>query len=233
MPASLTIVIPTLNAAHLLPETCDALLSGVTDGLIAGMILTDGGSTDTIVEAAEALGATLVTGPPGRGGQIARGVAAATTPWVLILHADTHLGPDWVAAARHHMQAHPDDAGWFHLEFRATGLAPRIVAGGANLRSRFLGLPYGDQGLLVARQTLDQVGGIPDLPLMEDVALARRLKSRLRPLGATAHTSASRYQAQGWTRRTLANLTTLARYALGTPPKTLAKTYEKSRSTPK
>ena len=174
---------------------------------------------------------------PARQGAAARshaGVAAATTPWVLILHADTHLGPDWVeAAARHHMQAHPDNAGWFHLKFRATGLAPRIVAGGANLRSRFLGLPYGDQGLLVARQTLDEVGGIPDLPLMEDVALARRLKSRLRPLGPTAHTSASRYQAQGWTRRTLANLTTLACYALGTSPKTLAKTYEKSRSTPK
>ena len=164
MPASISVVIPTLNAAHLLPETCDALLSGVTDGLIAELVLSDGGSEDEIEDVAKALGATFITAPKGRGEQIARGVAAARAPWVLILHADTHLSEGWADAVRRHIQQHPDDAGWFHLSFRAKGIAPKLVALGANLRSRWFGLPYGDQGLLVSRSTLADVGGIPKFP---------------------------------------------------------------------
>lgn len=227
MPATLSVVIPTLNAAHLLPATTDALLPGVTDGLIAELVISDGGSTDGIDEVAAALGARLVTGDKGRGGQIARGVGAAKAPWVLILHADTHLSEDWTEAARRHMSAAPDKAGWFRLAFRARGLAPVIVAGGANLRARFLGLPYGDQGLLVAKSTLAEIGGIPEIPLMEDVVLARRLKRRLIGLDATAFTSASRYEAEGWARRVAVNLGTLARFFLGKSPEELLQRYEK------
>ena len=227
MPATLSVVIPTLNAAHLLPATTDALLSGVTDGLIAELVLSDGGSTDGINEVAEALGAFLVTGEKGRGGQIARGVEAAKAPWVLILHADTHLSDDWAEAARRHMSEAPEKAGWFRLAFRARGMAPRIVAHGANLRARFLGLPYGDQGLLVTKSTLAEIGGIPEIPLMEDVALARRLKGRLTPLDATAFTSPSRYEAEGWFRRSTSNLGTLARYLLGASPEDLVNRYNK------
>ena len=226
MPAPLSVIIPTLNATDALPGTCNALLEGVTDGLIGELILSDGGSSDGIREMARELGATLVTGPKGRGTQIARGVAAAQSPWLLILHADTHLSEGWTKAALHHMQHHADMAGWFHLKFRAPGFAPRSVAAGANLRSRLLGLPYGDQGLLISANLLGDVGGIPDLPLMEDVALARRLKSRLRPLGATAETSANRYLQDGWARRVARNLWTLARYLSGASPEDLARRYD-------
>ncbi|MCV6594771.1 MAG: TIGR04283 family arsenosugar biosynthesis glycosyltransferase [Silicimonas sp.] len=227
MPAQISVVIPTLNAASALPATADALLEGVTDGLIGELILSDGGSGDEITEVAEALGAELITGAPGRGGQIARGVAEARFDWVLILHADTHLSEGWARAARAHMQDHKGDAGWFRLAFRARGLAPRITAGGANLRSKLFDLPYGDQGLLVARTTLARAGGVPELPLMEDVALARRLKGHLRPIEATAQTSAARYLAEGWLRRIARNLTTLTRYALGAKPENLAARYSK------
>lgn len=229
MSAPITVIIPTLNATQALPATTEALLPGLTDGLIAELILTDGGSSDDIASVARELGARLITGPKGRGGQIARAVAAANTPWLLILHADTHLSENWSEAARHHMETMPDKAGWFRLSFRATGLAPRLVAGGANLRARHLGLPYGDQGLLLHRDTLDKVGGYPEIPLMEDVALARQLKGHLVPLEATAQTSAARYQAQGWTRRVLRNLSTLLRYRLGQSPAALVDRYEGTR----
>lgn len=226
MPAPIAVIIPLINAAHALPATTEALLGGLTDGLVAELILSDGGSKDGISEVAGELGATLVTGPRGRGGQIARGIAAARAPWMLILHADTHLSDGWAQAVRSHMEDHPDKAGWFRLGFRANGFAPRLVAAGANLRARLLGLPYGDQGLLVARATLEEVGGVPVIPLMEDVALARRLKGRLRPLDAIAFTSAERYEAEGWLRRSIRNLGTLMRYLLGASPKELVTRYE-------
>ena len=227
MPAPVSVVIPTLNSASCLPATCDALLSGATDGLVRELVISDGGSSDGIEEIARELGATLVVGRPGRGAQIARGVAVAAAPFVLILHADTWLSDGWTMEARRLIEHYPERAGYFRLRFRAPGLAPRFVAGGANLRSRVLGLPYGDQGLVVARRTLDEAGGVPEVPLMEDVVLARRLKGRLMPLHADALTSADRYVRDGWTRRVALNLTTLARFAAGADPEDLVRGYDR------
>lgn len=227
MPASLSVIIPTLNAATALPQTTDALLAGATDGLIRELVISDGGSTDQTRDAATELGALWISGPPGRGGQIARGIAASSAPWLLILHADTHLSEGWPDAVRRHMASSPEVAGYLRLRFRAAGAMPALVAGGANLRSKWLGLPYGDQGLLISRGLLDDIGGYPELPLMEDVALARRLNRRLRLLDAEAHTSAERYLRDGWARRITQNLGTLLRYLLGADPKKLVTRYSR------
>ncbi len=229
MTAPLTIIIPTLNAAAALPATTDALLEGITDGLISELVISDAGSTDQIQDVAEELGAKLVTGAKGRGLQIARGLDTATTPWLLILHADTHLSDGWAATALNHMEHHRNDAGWFQLEFRATGLMPKLVARGANLRARLFDLPYGDQGLLIHRDLLSATGGYPTLPIMEDVAVARQLKGKLRPLDAQARTSAERYEAEGWARRSLKNLSLLARYKIGAKSETLIAKYDGNR----
>ena len=230
MPAPITVVIPTLNAAETLPATAATLMPGLTEGLIAGLVVSDGGSTDETRLIARDLGATIVEGPPGRGGQIARGVATVKAPWCLILHADTRLSPDWVGAAADHLLRHPDRAGFFRLAFDSARLAARVIEGGANLRARRLGLPFGDQGLLISRDLLARVGGIPDHPLMEDVALARALKGRLRPLDATATTSFARYERDGPIRRALDNLALQARYRLGARPEDLARRYDRSSS---
>ena len=225
MPAPISIVIPTLNAADELPETCASLLEGATEGLVRELIVSDGGSEDPTKRIAAELGARWTEGPSGRGGQIRRGAELAKGEWILILHADTHLSPGWANGVRQHMESLPDCAGYFRLSFRAAGLAPRLVASGANLRARAFGLPYGDQGLLVSRALLDDVGGVPDIPLMEDVALARGLKGRLRPLDGYTLTSAERYVRDGWTRRVRRNLGTLARYLIGVPPEKLVTRY--------
>ncbi|NNF90748.1 MAG: glycosyltransferase [Boseongicola sp.] len=225
MPAPLSVVIPTLNAAAELPATSTSLLSGATDGLIRELILSDGGSTDETKAVASQLGAVWLEGPPGRGSQITRAVAVASAPWLLILHADTHLSPEWAGVVQQHMNDHPGKAGYFNLRFRAKGMAPCLVASAANVRSRRLGLPYGDQGLLISHALLDRIGGIPELPLMEDVALARRLRGRLLPLDAVALTSAERYQSRGWLRQSCRNLSTLVRYLLGADPEKLAERY--------
>lgn len=223
MRAPISIVIPTLNAAAELGPCLEALTEGLQAGLIRELIVSDGGSGDGTQALAEAAGALLVSGPPGRGAQLARGVAAAGGEWLLILHADTRLAPGWSGAVSAHL-AGPERAGWFRLRFRGGGVPGRIVAGWANLRSRF-GLPYGDQGLLVPAALLARVGGYPALPLMEDVALARRLRGRLAPLASVAETSAARYLAEGWLRRGARNLWLLARYLAGADPVRLAREY--------
>lgn len=226
MPAPISVVIPTLNAAHTLPRVANTLAAGLDAGLIHQLVISDGGSTDTTIQLAEGLGATLVQGAASRGGQIRRGVEAARADWLLIVHADTELGPDWVEAVRDHLKS-PQTAGYFRLRFRATGWRPAVVAGWANLRSRLFGLPYGDQGLLIHRNLLKSVGGVPDLPLMEDVALARALSGRLLMLHAVASTSAERYVRDGWIRRSLHNAATLARYFMGVRPDRLASDYRR------
>ena len=230
MPATLSVIIPTLNAGEELPETANALLSGVGDGLIRELIVTDGGSSDDTLEIARELGAVIVEGTAGRGQQLWRGVQASQCDWLLLLHADSWLDKGWVTQALDHMNIHPDKAGWFRLRFRATGLGPFILAAGANMRSMLLGLPYGDQGLLISRALLDEIGGIPQIPLMEDVALARSLKGKLRSLDCAIYTSARRYEQGGWIRQPLRNLMTLVRYLLGTSPETLATRYHKKHT---
>nr|WP_281857118.1 TIGR04283 family arsenosugar biosynthesis glycosyltransferase [Litoreibacter halocynthiae] len=227
MSAPFSIVIPTLNAATQLPETLNALMPGLERGMIRDLIVSDGGSTDATLEIAEAAGALVVSGAKGRGGQLHRGAEAAKGEWLLFLHADTHLPPDWVGAAAVHRTGHPNLAAAFRLRFRAKGLAPRIVASWANLRSAALNLPYGDQGLLMSRELYDYSGGYLDQPLMEDVAMARALKGRIRLLDTFAATGAERYVQNGWLRQSLRNFGTLTRYSFGADPEELSKRYHK------
>ncbi|MEL7345222.1 MAG: TIGR04283 family arsenosugar biosynthesis glycosyltransferase [Pseudomonadota bacterium] len=227
MPAPLSIVIPTLNAQDGLARTLAALGPGLAAGIIREVVVSDGGSTDATCSIAEDAGAVVVTGAPGRGGQIGRGVGVSKGDWVLILHADTVLEATWPDAVAAHFARHGGSAGYFRLAFAARGVWPSLVAGGANLRSRVFGLPYGDQGFLVKRAALDAAGGVPDVPLMEDVALARAFKGRLHPLDGVATTSAARYERDGWGRRVMRNLWILLRYRLGADPAALIKAYRR------
>lgn len=227
MRAPISIVIPTLNAGGELGPCLAALTEGLQAGLIRELIVSDGGSGDGTLALAEAAGAVLVTGPAGRGAQIARGIAAAQGEWLLVLHADSWLAPGWAEAVAGHLGR--DSAGWFRLRFRGGGVPGRIVAGWANLRARVFGLPYGDQGLLVPAVLLARLGGYPALPLMEDVALARRLRGHLVPLAGVAATSPARYEAEGWLRRGTRNLGLLARYLAGADPERLAREYARRR----
>ena len=222
MRAPISVVIPTLNAEGQLPESLGALAHGLE--LVRELIVSDGGSADATLRIAEEAGARVVTGPAGRGGQLRRGADAAQGDWILFLHADTHLPAGWADAATAHMPS--GAAGWFRLAFRSRGPGARWTARWANLRSR-AGLPYGDQGLLMPRALYGDVGGFDDVPLMEDVAMARKLRGRLRPIGATVTTSAERYEARGWMRQGARNLGTLARHLAGASPEDLAARYHR------
>lgn len=225
MRAPLSVIIPTLNAETTLPLCLSALMEGLEAGLIRELIVVDGGSTDASAPTAQAWGATVLHKEASRGAQLRHGCAAAQAEWLLILHADTVLQPGWSAHVRRHLAA-PEKAAWFQLRFDQGGFAARVVAAWANLRSRF-GLPYGDQGLLLTAALYAHAGGYQDLPLMEDVALARALKGKLRGLPSVATTSADKYTSQGWVRRGSRNLWTLLRYFAGADAHRLAADYRR------
>lgn len=228
MTAPVSVIIPTLDVADRIGPCLGALGEALMDGVIREVILADGGSSDAIAAVAEGVGARLVAAPRGRGPQLAAGAAAAKGTWLMFVHADTVLGPGWAGAVLTHIRERPERAGWFALRFDSGGPMARLVAGWANLRAAMFGLPYGDQGLLVSRSLYRAAGGYPPIPLMEDVALARRLgRRRLARLGAEAVTSAERYRRDGWFRRGARNLTTLGLYLLGASPDRLARRYER------
>ena len=225
MPAPLSIIIPTLNSAHALPHCVDALLEGLSRHLVRELIISDGGSDDNVDEIADSLGARLVQSAPGRGHQLARGAKHARGEWLLFLHSDSIPDPGWSDHVLRHINAFHGRAGCFRLRFDDRGLFPTWYAGWANIRSGWFSLPYGDQGMLVHRDLYEHIGGYPDIPLMEDVALARKLRGMIRVLNCHVTTGTDSYLRRGWLAGGCQNIFLLLMYFLGISPGVLARWY--------
>ena len=195
---------------------------------IGEIIVADGGSRDDTRRDRASAGARVVAAPRGRGTQLAAGAAAARGDWLLFLHADCRPAPGWEAAVAAFVAAPgaAGRAGYFALALDDPSPAARRLERIVAWRCRALALPYGDQGLLIARALYDAVGGFAAIPLMEDVDLARRLgRRRLAPLGVPAYASARRYREGGYMRRPLRNLLCLSLYFVGVPPRHIARLY--------
>jgi len=216
----LSVVIPTWNAAASLPATLAALAEAPCP-----VILADAGSPDGTSDVARSLGARVLPAPRGRGAQLAAGIAASDTPWLLLLHADTRPAPGWWRAVQAFMERGPG-AGYFDFALDSDSRAARRLERMVAWRCARFALPYGDQGLLIHRDLLDRAGGMRPLPLMEDADLIWRLRP-LRParIGVRAVTSAARFERDGYLRRPARNLCFLAAWLAGVPPRLLARWY--------
>jgi rSAM/selenodomain-associated transferase 2 len=210
-------------------ETLSLLLSDLQSVDVAKeVVVVDGGSCDETVSLAHAAGARVIEAARGRGTQLAAGANAASSDWLLFLHADCRLEAGWEASVRAFCDAPHADGRAGYFDFALDDPAPwarrmeRIVA----WRCRNLALPYGDQGLLIARSLYEMVGGFAPLPLMEDVDLVRRLgRRRLAPIGSRCIASARRYRRDGYGRRALRNLFCLSLYFAGVAPHRIARIY--------
>lgn len=159
-----------------------------------------------------------ISATAGRAHQLNAGVRAANGEWLWLLHADSRLRLDTWPALRGHIGAMPRTLGWFRLAFEQDG--PRLMALnalGANLRARWLGLPFGDQGFVLHRDDAARLGPFdPALACGEDHALvwrARRICLPLRRINGTLSTSARRYAELGWLRTTARHLRLTAQQA--------------------
>ncbi len=226
MPAPLSIIIPTYNAEADLALCLQSLLPGLEAGLIREVIISDGGSTDKTHSIANDSGATILEGNKGRSVQLRAGADTARGDWLLFLHADTALSRDWPERVSDHILDHPSKAAVFELKYRSDARAARWLERRAMRRARWLGLPYGDQGLIISNKLYAEIGGYEDVPLMEDVKIVQAIgKARLRFLSAEARTSAAKYERDGFRRRAWHNASLLGRYLLGASPESLAKRY--------
>ena len=223
----LSIVIPALNAGAAVARTLDAVapsrLARDCEVLVA-----DGGSSDETAAVARRHGARVIETAPGRGVQLAEGARRARGRWLLFLHADTVPADGWSDAVFAYCgdPANRERAATFRFALDDGARAARRLEAIVAWRTRRLGLPYGDQGLLISRGFYDALGGFRPLVLMEDVDLVRRIgRRRLDALDVAAVTSAIRYRQRGYLRRSGRNLVCLGLYFLGVPPRRIARLY--------
>ncbi len=146
----------------------------------------------------------------------------------MFLHADTRLAAGWRGEVTREARDASYLWGCFRLRLDTPAWQARLIERAVRVRVRLFRLPYGDQAMFVRRETLEALGGVPRLPLMEDVALARCF-ARLGPpyrSALSAVTSARRWERDGWWRRSARNVWLLTQYVLGVPPERLARTYQ-------
>ncbi len=221
---SLGIVIPTLNEERALPLLLGDV-SALAEATSLDIVASDGGSTDGTVARALAAGARVARGRPGRARQLNLGARTALGDWLLFLHADSRLSDAARDALRDAVTGPPRfEAAIFRFAIDLPPVGKRFIETGQALREALSGLAYGDQGLLVRRRLFEAVGGYPELPLMEDVALLRTLRRRTRVarLPAALVTSGRRYREHGVVRTWLRHTALISLYLAGLSPARLA-----------
>jgi rSAM/selenodomain-associated transferase 2 len=221
----LSIIMPVLDEATGLGEALAALAPFRARG--AEVIVVDGGSRDRSVDVARPLADQVLVAPRGRAAQMNAGAAAAQGAVLLFLHADTRLPP------------HADELildglrtpvwTWGRFDVRIEGRNPLlpVIATLMNWRSQLTGIATGDQAIFVTREAFAAAGGFPPIPLMEDVALSKRLKRISKPLCLTAPvvTSGRRWEERGVLRTMLLMWRLRLAYFFGAEPAALARRY--------
>ena len=226
---SISIITPVLNEEQQIVPLLGSLAESEGD---FEHIFVDGGSTDQTCVRLHQYPIRLLCSPPGRGLQQNMGARAACGDILLFLHCDTRLPDNFAALIRETLNIPGRVAGAFSLAIDHPGRPYRLVEKGANIRSRLLNLPYGDQALFMKKSVFDQINGFPDHPILEEITLLRRLR-RLGSIGivaAPATTSARRWQQLGIVQTTLINQILLAGFFMGISPQRLARLYFRDSS---
>jgi uncharacterized protein len=226
----ISVIIPTLNEAVNLPPTLACLQKSAQ----LEMIIADGGSQDQTRDIAQKFGAQVIQTPPGRSTQMNQAAHQATGEVLLFLHADTLLPQDWLKWVTQTLENPDIIAGAFELAIDSPQWGLRWIEWGVKWRSRLLQLPYGDQAIFLRAATFQQLGGFPDLGIMEDFVFVRRLQplGRIAIVPVAVQTSARRWESRGLWQTTLINQVILIGFHLGISPDRLRHWYcgHKTRS---
>jgi rSAM/selenodomain-associated transferase 2 len=221
----LSIILPVLDEEAGITAALAAVAPLRTRGV--EVIVVDGGSHDHTVELALPLADRVISAPRGRAAQMNAGAAAAGGEVLLFLHADTRLPPDADRLLLDGLTALSWRWGRFDLRIEGRSALLPVVAAFVNWRSLLTGIATGDQAMFVTRTAFDQVGGFPDIALMEDIELSRRLKRVSRPLclAARVTTSGRRWDERGTLRTILLMWRLRLAHWFGAEPAALARRY--------
>lgn len=215
--ARISIIIPVLNEAINIEQA----VASTQPSTNVEVIVVDGGSNDHTVEIAESLGVKVISAPRGRAAQMNVGALAASGEILLFLHADSRLSVEFDIMVRTALQQPGVMAGAFALRIDGQIWSLRLVEWGVNWRSHFLQMPYGDQGIFLKKEIFYRIGKFPELVLMEDFELIRRLRraGKITIISASILTSARRWLKNGVFKTTLTHQLIIVAYLLGISPK--------------
>ena len=177
----------------------------------------------------------VISGYRGRALQMNAGAAAASGEILLFLHADTRLPAGFDVMVRKIFSTPISTskivAGAFTLKIDAKGIGLRLVEWGVKLRSHFWQMPYGDQAIFLKKKTFQEIGGFPELPIMEDFELIRRLQllGKIAIIPVSVVTSARRWLQKGVFQTTLINQIVIIAYFLGVSPERLRSLYRRGK----
>ena len=231
--SDISVIIPTLNEEEQISNWCKfQSLMGAHDtwaSLPCEIIIVDGGSSDQTVFLARSLGLRVETCSPGRGVQLNHGARMASGKILLFLHADTRLPAGFARPILDCLEKPTTIAGAFSLTIEDAGLLLKTICFWANLRSRLLQLPYGDQAIFIRRDDFLRLGGFPETPIMEDFIFIRRAaqEGRITTLPQRVTTSARRWQRRGIIRTTLINQLVILGFYARVPLRKLASLYRR------
>ncbi len=227
MTFALSIIIPTLNEEDVIDRCLDPLQYKKD----CEVIIVDGGSSDTTLDLARKYGCRIIASPKGRGKQMNHGAREAQGDVLLFLHADTILPEDFPELILETVSRSGFAAGAFSLAINSPLKSLATIAYLANLRSRFLKLPYGDQALFTTRGMFNAIKGFPEIEIMEDYVFMGKIKKEgeIIILPEEATTSARRWHNIGILQTTLINQIIICGYKLGIAPVTLDRWYRRMR----
>jgi rSAM/selenodomain-associated transferase 2 len=219
----ISIIIPTLNEAD---RIADVVGRAQALGDDCEVIVVDGGSDDDTLSRAHEADICLQV-PQGRASQQNAAAKTATGEVLLFLHADCWLEEDALQAVRSTLADESVVGGCFRQAIDAVGMRFRLLEWGNALRVKTCKWAYGDQGIFVRRDVFESLGGFPDVRLMEDLLLMKRLKKvgRIALLEQRIHVSPRRWQQRGVIRQTLRNWSLIALAQCGVSPNRLAGFY--------
>ena len=224
---NISVIVPVLNEETMIAATLESLLPLEPYEII----VVDGGSTDRTREIAMGLGGFVLSSERGRARQMNHGAARAGGDVLLFLHADTRLPASAFADIAAALADPRCVGGRFDVELEGSHWMLKFIGALINWRSRATKVGTGDQALFVRREVFLRMGGYPDIPLMEDIALCRALKRKggIACLRSRVVTSARRWENDGvW--RTIVRMWTLKLlYLVGVSPARLQQFYADTR----
>ncbi len=227
---SLSIIVPVLDEAARIGPALEALRAWRAQGV--EVVVVDGGSVDATARLAVPHADLVIEAPRGRSSQMNAGARASRGEILLFLHADTSLPEGALEAMRAALAGGARQWGRFDVAIAGADPMLAIVALFMNARSRLTGIATGDQAIFVRRAAFEAAGGFPDIPLMEDIALSRRLRRASRPacLRERVLTSGRRWERHGTLRTIVLMWRLRLAYALGADPHRLARRYDVERT---
>ena len=220
-----TVVIPTYNSEKTIENTLNSICKYFNK-----IIIVDADSCDLTIQMSKKYNIKIIKSLKGRGPQLILGAEHAATDWIFFLHSDTIIKKNNIIDINQFITntLNNNKAASFKIKFNTNNIWSNLLSKLVNIRSKYLKLPYGDQGLLISRSFYKNIGGYKNIPIMEDVEIIRAIGFRnIKILNSYIITDAARFENQGWIYRPMINLFCLTLYFLGFNINYINKIYKK------